>query len=306
MKKSKTFWLWAAVLHSVIAAPNTMLIKTVTNISDPFYWNMVRFLIVFAICLPFIVKYWRALTNKKALKWVLGSAICATLAVLSHTIAIQISLASYVSIISLMNPIFLVLLSPLFTKERISRRAIAGITLAALGAMVIVFVPIALYQNNFAFYPMATVLVLLNCLAFTFSIIFIRRADEQGASLTGSIGINALVIVLVSWLLFMLIGDKSSTPQSWSFFITALYAGAVVGILARSISVKIFENIGTAFTSVLLYFETFLTILLPVLILKEQLSVITVLGGILILLGVYVVESHKHPHAGHHTQWRHH
>lgn len=296
----------AAGVYALAVAPNAMITKTATNSADPYYWNVVRFLIVFIFCLPFILKHWHALTDKKALKWVLGSAVCMTIAVIAYTVAIKSSLASYVSIITLMNPIFLVLISPLFTREHISRRTMAGITLAALGAMIVVFIPIALYQNNFAFYPIATVLTLINCIAYTFSIIFIRRADEAGAPLAGSIGVNALVTVIVSGVLFILIGNPSQTPHSWSFFLAALYSGAVIGIITRTISVKIFENIGAAFTSALMYFETFLTILLPLLILGEQLSLITVLGGVLILAGIYVIESHKHSHARHHFIWRHH
>lgn len=216
------------------------------------------------------------------------------------------SLASYVSIIVLIDPILLILISPLFTKETISRRAIAGITLAALGAMTVVFVPIAFYQNSLAFYPVATALTLINGVTYTFSIMFIRRADEQGAPLIGSIGVNAFVTVIASWLLFMLFGNTSQTPHSWSFVLAALYSGAVIGILTRVLSVKILENVGTAFTGALQYLETFLSILLPVLILGEQLSLITVLGGALILLGIYTVESHKHSHARHHFIWRHH
>lgn len=306
MKKPKTFWLAAAVLYSLAVSPNAMIIKLATNEADPYYWNFVRFLIVLIICLPFIIRHWRVLTSKKAIRWVFGSAIFMTIAVIAYTFAIKLSLASYVSIITLINPIVLVLISPLFTKERISHRAIAGITLAALGAMTIVFVPIALYQNNIAFYPMATFLALVNCVAYTLSIIFIRKADEHGAPLTGSIGVNALVTVIASYILFNLFGDTTQAPLSSSFLLAALYSGAVIGIFTRVISVKILENVGTAFTSVLMYFEIFLTILLPILVLGEQLSLFTVFGGMLILLGIYVVESHKHSHIQHHFTWRHH
>ena len=190
MNKTKTYWVVVGILYALFIAPNAMVIKAATDTVDPYYWNFIRFLVVLIACTPFIIKYWRKLMDKQARRWVFGSAACMATAVIAYTVAIKLSQASYVSIITLINPIFLVFISPFFTKERISRRAIAGVTLAALGAMVIVFVPIAIYQNGFAFYPVATLLGIINAIAFVFALIMLRRSNENGAPLTGSIGVN--------------------------------------------------------------------------------------------------------------------
>lgn len=104
--------------------------------------------------------------------------------------------------------------------------------------------------------------------------------------------VNALIVVLVNISCFMLFGSGSTMVDSKAIFGT-IYAGVIVALGARIISVVVYERIGSAVTSALAYHETLLAILIPVIVLHEQLSIEMIIGGILILFGVYVVEHHK-------------
>lgn len=295
-----------ALVYALFIAPNAMIIRVAVQNADPYYLNAVRFLIVVVACLPFVVKHWRALWHADVRKWIIGSALAMTTAIIAYTSAIQQSQASYVSILALVSPIVLVVLSAFLTKDVISKRAVAGVTLAAFGATVIVLLPIAISQQGVGFYPFATFLSLVNSVCFSFAIICIRRANERHVPLVAIIGVNAMTIAIVSFILFLMIGDTARVPADASFWIAVLYSGVGVSFLARMVSVVIFERNGAAFISAVTYFETFVAILLPVIILREKLSAEMVVGGMLILGGVYVIESHKHLHAKHHFIWHHH
>ena len=82
---------------------------------------------------------------------------------------------------------------------------------------------------------------------------------------------------------------------------TAVYSGVAVLLIARSLNVVTYEHIGSAVVGALDYLEKLLAILIPVVILHETLSVEMVLGGALILCGVYMAEHHKvNTHKQHH------
>jgi drug/metabolite transporter (DMT)-like permease len=156
------------------------------------------------------------------------------------------------------------------------------------------------------FYPLATVLGLINCVTYTLAIIYMRKANEKGVTMPSMVGASALVVAVISFVLFMAVGDHSKTPTDISFWFAVGYSGIVAALIGRVLNVKAYEHVGASLMSALAYLEMFIAILIPVFVLNEKLSPAMVVGGIFILLGVYVVEHHKHPHVKHHITMRHH
>lgn len=302
----KTYkWFLTALAAVIIAAPNATIIRSTVLHSDPFYFTMCRFLLLGLVCLPFIIRARKQLLDTSARRDVVIASIALSIALVCYALAILHSLASYVSIVTLASPIIFIALSTRIFHEKLNRRIAAGMTLAMIGAMTLVILPIALSQNGTAFYPLATFLALANSVGYTISIIFMRRANERGVSMPSIIGISAWFAVALSLVLFVLFGDKASTPTNLPFWLAVVYSGIAVALIGRALNVWSYEHVGGAVMSSLGYLETFVAILIPVFVLNEKLSPEMVIGGVLILLGVYVVEHHKHHHAKHHIIMRH-
>ncbi|PID31514.1 hypothetical protein CR983_00635 [Candidatus Saccharibacteria bacterium] len=305
--KNTRLWILLALVMALITAPHPTVTRMVVLDSDPFYWLFVRSLILVLATAPFVLRARRQLREKMTARYVLESAVWMSIAVVCYVLAINYSQASYVAIISLIIPIVMVGLSIVLLGERMTRRATAGIILAALGAMVLVVLPIALAQGELSFYPLATGLALVNAFGFSMSIIRMRQANEHShMPLTAIVGVYSLMVMTVSGGLFWWMGDPVRVSVSFEFWLAAIYSALWVALLARILMVKVFERLGAAFCSAMIYFETFLAVLLPVFILGEQLSLTMVVGGTLILAGLYVIEHHKRRHARHHFVWRHH
>lgn len=304
--KSLTKWFWVAAIATLLGAPNASVIRFAVGDADPFYWTMSRFAIIALVCLPFVIVSRAIFQNRAARSALIKASIALSVGVLSFAFAIYHSQASYVSIISLLMPITFVVLSSKMIGERIKYRSIAGLALAASGAMLLVVLPVALNDSGTPFYPLATVLGLINCFAYSLGIIYMRKANEAGVNMTVTIGTTSAVVALVSLALFVVFGDSTRTPVDGSFWLAVVYSAIVVALLQRALNVITYEHIGSALMSALGYFETLLAILVPVFVLNEKLSVEMVIGGILILAGVYVVESHKYPHFKFHFIHRHH
>ncbi len=303
MKASK--WFLVALVAVMLAAPNATIIRSTVLHADPYYFTMCRFILIGLVCLPFMIRGRKALLAAKARRDVLITSIALSVALIAYALAILHSQASYVSIVTLATPIIFIALSTKVFHENFNRRMAAGITLAMIGAMTLVILPIALSQNGTAFYPLATALALINCVTYTIAIIFMRRANERGVTMSDVIGTSAWFAVAVSLVLFLLFGNKADTPTDMPYWLAVGYSGIVVALIGRALNVWSYERVGGAVMSALGYLETFVAILIPVVVLNEKLSPEMVIGGVLILFGVYIVEHHKHPHAKHHISLRH-
>lgn len=300
-------WILIAIFGAFLTAPNASVIKLVTSQVDPLYWNFCRFLLVAIITLPLVAAHRRQLLTRKVLLPIVLFSITMAAASICHAFAIFNSQASYVSLIYLIAPVTLIILSNLMLREPITKRSGLGITVSAIGALSLVVLPIAMTQGNFVFYPLATVLELTDCFLLSLAIIIIRKVDERSSvPLPAIIGLSAALITFINLIAFVLFGDSHRLPQDGTFWLAALYSGIGVLLVGRMLAVRVFEKLGAATSGGFAYFETFLAILVPVVILNERLSIAMVIGGILILVGVLVIENnrltHLHLHLRRHRQ----
>lgn len=295
------WWLIVTLIGTLLAAPNGLVVKLSVSEMSPFLMNMLRFAVVALVCIPAMWREWRSIT-KKQLVGIMYVGLYITIAVSAFVGAVKLSQASYVSIVTLLTPVVLLIYSVKLYGERLSQRTVTGVALAAMGAMVIVVLPFA-RQGAMAFYPMATFLTLLNCLSYPLAIIQTKKVNQSGVSMLAIIGLSSVVVSVLSGVILAM----SSTPlklPSGGEWVGILYSGIAVALLSRMFKIWGYEHIGTGITSVLMYLETFLGILLPVFILHEKMAAATVIGGILVLFGAYIVESHKLLAHKHHHYWR--
>jgi drug/metabolite transporter (DMT)-like permease len=232
-------------------------------------------------------------------------------------VAVEQSSASYASIISLLSPIILVILSAKMINDRITRRATAGISLAAIGGVLVIALPTILQGSATSdFYPMATVLMLVHCVLGPLAIINQRRANEKGVPFTASIGLMTLIAVPILATFFIItrggdvmIATVSNLP--WQVWLVAIYSAIAVTYIGRTLAIKSYEYTGAAVKGGFAYLETLMAIALPLIILGEHLSIEMVAGTMLILVGVFLAESggrhhllklgfKSHPHHIHH------
>lgn len=293
------YWFSIGLIAQFVTAPNASIMKVILESMDPTTFNTLRSALGLAVALPFVIWYWRKF-NRQNFVYALGAGLCTAIAVTLTTYAIQDSQASYVVVMSLIGPIILVIMSRYFFNEKVHLRAAAGVTLAALGALVAVALPlIAGGRTSLEWYPLATSLILLASIFLPLATIFLRKANEAGLPLTSSQGVSAAIVFGSSFAAsFALHGgpvDVSAVPPMAWFGIA--YSALFVIFIARVMTTASFERIGSAATSGLNYLGIVVALIIPIVFLHETLSTATIIGGVLILLGVYLTERHhaKHP-----------
>jgi drug/metabolite transporter (DMT)-like permease len=200
-KLNRHKWFLLGLLSVFIGAPNPMITRTALS-GDVSTDSLTLVLAKFAVLLViFFVPLYRFVRTKfsifrAALKDLLIYAICTVLTTYAWMSAVEQSSASYSSIINLLAPVVLVILSAKLINDRITRRATAGITLAAIGGLLVVALPAVLRGSTTTdFYPLATLLLIVVCVLGPLNIIYQRRANERGVPFTVSTGFMALIAV---------------------------------------------------------------------------------------------------------------
>lgn len=304
-KKYKHWWFIVGLISIILAAPNATFIKAGLESIDGLQFNLYRFLVAGILTTPIIIRH-KSIYTRHNLKSALLGGACMAIAVVSYVSAIKISQASYVTVITLLTPLVFIVYATRMTGERINSRSMAGISLAALGAMVLVVLPIAIGQGaTVNFYPLATGLTLINVFTFPLAVIYFKRSNEAGIPMAALMGVSAWMVFAVSAVTLVITRANLIVPDT-SATVGILYSGVVVALLARALNIVSYEHIGAVVSSALAYMESLIAIVIPVIVLNETLSLEMVIGGILILSGVYVVEHHKSSHHRHHHAFRHH
>lgn len=302
----KQTWFIIALISALVAAPHAMIIRDVLSDADPFYWNMLRFGVAALICLPWVVKAWRVVRRPNVLGDLCIASVMMGIAGVCYVLAIYNSQASYVSIITLTVPLVFIALSVKLVGDRLSRQSIAGVSIGAAGALLLIALPVALSHSQTVFYPVATLYAAGNVVTFCIATIYLRKTNEAGLPMMATIGIVAGVAAVVNACCFLVFGDQSKMPVSPVFLGAVAYSGIAVIAVSQALKIVAYERLGAATISAIGYVETLVAIILPVFILHERLSPAMIVGGALILLGVYVVESRHREHGAHHWLHRHH
>ncbi len=303
--KQNIIWYVVAVIAVLLASPNSTIVKITMDEVGPLWFNVFRFAVIAVLMTPFIILSIKKMTKKNVRYALLSGAAYAT-AVVGYTSAIHLSQASYVSTIDLAIPILLMVYSVLLTKEKVTRKSFVGIGIAALGGFIIIALPSLLsgsLESGFSF--QATLLAFLNCLSFPLAVIFSRKANEAGLSLWATFGIMALVSTSVNITIALAVGAPAPVVSDLSqpgVIGAILYSAIAVSLLARLMTVAAYEKIGSATVAGLTYVESFISITLPILLLSERLTSETIIGGMLILIGVLIIELKHAPRLHIHRQ----
>jgi len=296
-KQTRNRWILIAIVAACLAAPNGTFIKLALEELDIFSFSSLRFGLIALVTLPYLFMVYQKFT-KKNFKYSLYAGIAMTIAVICYSTTVKLSQASYASITQLGIPIVFIIYSIILTKERVKPRSLLGISIASIGAFLVIGMPIIISGSNIN--PVAIVTGVIDCLVYPLCVIFFRKANESGLPIMASFCVSSVMVALICTSLALGINGSEAYSSGLSVnVITALvYSGIIVALIVRVVNVLSYEHIGSAALSGTSYLESLMAIIIPLIVLRERLSAELVIGAILIIIGVYIVEtvhnSHRH------------
>ncbi len=296
-KKQK--WFWICFIAALFSAPNALVLRYTSATLDPLLINAVRYGLAGLVFLPALLKdIPKILKSKRAFIKLFLAGLSLAVAGVTYVIAIGSGPASYVSIIGLLSPIMLIIYAKRLSNERMSSRAITGIVIAAIGAMLVVVLPLAKATGGaFVFYPLATITALISTLAYPVTVVLSKDINKRfKLHILSIVSFSSLLTALASFVLWYVFHGNQQVVISSVDIWSLMYAGLIALGLSRALTLRGYKYIDTPMLGSLSYIESFLAVILPVFVLHEKLSVEMIIGGCFILLGVYAIEHHKSAH----------
>ena len=194
------------------------------------------------------------------------------------------------SILNSTVPLFTMLIASIFIKEdRLTVERVIGLVVGFLGVMVLMYNKVA-DQGDFQTLGIIAMLVAAGC--YGVSSVFARRADKYVTPEDHSMGQMAAGLIFITPAMFIAESPFAlpAIPMTW---VAVAWLGLIGSFVAAVIWFGLIYEIGPSRTSMVTYMFPLVGILLGVLILGETIELHHYLGGLLILAGIYFVNSKR-------------
>lgn len=212
---------------------------------------------------------------------------------IAENTALEFTFASNVSLIICATPVLTMMLARIIYGHRIRVRAAVG-SLMALGGVAIVILNGSL---NFGLNPAGDLLTLLAALFWAIYCMLLKKMNTRYTDLfiTRKVFFYGCLSALIYGMLFETVPDSLSVSAGAPVILNLLFLAVVASFLCYIAWNKAVRILGPEKTSNYIYFTPMVTILASSAILGEPVTLWLLLGGAIIILGVYLTASASGP-----------
>ena len=251
-----------------------------------------RFLIGLIALLIIYPKRLKKTTKDQEITFALAGLCGVTLYFLLENIALTYSMASNIGVIISIAPFFTAILSDFVLKEKsLKSNFIIGFIAAMMGIALISFNG----TSNFKLNPIGDVLALLAALVWAIYSVLTKKISEYGYNtiqVTRRIfiyGITFMLIALVPFDFELNLNHFTNPVYLGNIIFLGLGASALC-FVTWNVAVKI---LGTVKTSIYIYIVPVVTVVTSVIILNEQITLMSFIGTILTLIGLFLSQDFR-------------
>lgn len=236
-------------------------------------------------------------TKKQELTFALAGLCGITLYYLLENIALTYSMASNIGVIISIAPFFTALLSHFILKEeKLNRNFMIGFIAAMMGIALISFNG----SSNFKLNPIGDILALVAALVWAVYSILTKKISEYGYNTiqvtrrTFMYGVMFMLVTLIPFG-FELNLNRFTNPVSLGNIIFLGLGASALCFVTWNMAVKI---LGAVKTSIYIYIVPVVTVVTSVIILKEEITVMALIGTILTLMGLFLSQKQEDVKSG--------
>jgi drug/metabolite transporter (DMT)-like permease len=280
----------ALIIASILWGSNTVFIKIGVASIPVAIFIALRFLAASLIILPFAIKTWKKLRVKELLLLSLSSVFYISLSSSALNMGLTKTSAINASIIYLLEPILLLILSASFLKERLSLIMFIGICVSLVGGLIIIGRPSEGSVGGAEL--VGNLLVALAAFCFVISTLICKPlAHKVGAYQLTFMNLfpGALLIGIYATFTFGNWNIAATTSDSWQ----ALIASILAVVVANFLFFYALSRKKAMETGIYQYLEAVATIVVAWILLKERPSSNFIIGASLVFIGIYFAEFYK-------------
>lgn len=253
--------------------------------SDIFFYRFLLGYLLIWVCVPRPV-FARSLRDEAVL--LLGGITGGSLYFLTENMALTYSMASNVSLIVCTTPLLtMLLLSVLYESERMGRKQWLGSLVACVGMALVVLNGHFILKLS----PLGDLLAFAAAVLWACYGLALKMLEGRYSSLfvTRKVFFYGLITVLPAFLYSPLSVDWDvlSRPVVWG---NLLFLGAVASMLCYFLWNIVVARLGAVRATNYIYFNPLVAVVVSFFVLDERITWVALLGGELILLGMYGAE----------------
>ncbi|MDD3981873.1 MAG: DMT family transporter [Spirochaetales bacterium] len=279
-----------AIGSTLLWAGNMTLARGLSSSIDPLALSFFRWTLACLAILPFSLKHiiagWPIIRKKLgyfSIVAFLGVTAFATLVYMAGRTTTALNL----SLISITFPIFIIIFSRIFLKERISGLRTAGIVFVLAGVLLLITKGNIKALSTLSFAP-GDALVLLSSLAWAVYSILLRKKPKE-------LNIWALqgTTFFLGWVFlapFFFFGRGNAAPIAWNatIVLSIIYVALMASLAAFILWNKAVERLGASRAGMVYYSMPLFSGLLAYLILGESVGLYHLLSALLIVPGIVI------------------
>lgn len=288
LRNKETWFHLIAVLTVCIWGSTFIATKTLINQGlTPVEIFTYRFSLAYLCLLAFCHQKLMANTWRNEGLFLLAGLTGGSLYFISENSALEITMASNVSLIVCTTPVLTVLLSSFFFKEKLRKGFIAGSLVALSGVTLVVFNGSVFLKLN----PLGDCLTLLAALSWAFYSLILRQMGNKYSTLF--ITRKVFFYGLITMILYLPFAPSSFHLERLCYplvYGNLLFLGIVASMLCYLSWNACVRIIGASRASNYLYINPLVAVWASHLFLSEPITPTALLGAGLIIGGVYIVE----------------
>lgn len=288
LRNKETWFHLIAVLTVCIWGSTFIATKTLINQGlTPVEIFTYRFSLAYLCLLAFCHQKLMANTWRDEGLFLLAGLTGGSLYFISENSALEITMASNVSLIVCTTPVLTVLLSSFFFKEKLRKDFIAGSLVALSGVTLVVFNGSVFLKLN----PLGDCLTLLAALSWAFYSLILRQMGNKYSTLF--ITRKVFFYGLITMILYLPFAPSSFHLERLCYplvYGNLLFLGIVASMLCYLSWNACVRIIGASRASNYLYINPLVAVWASHLFLSEPITPTALLGAGLIIGGVYIVE----------------
>ena len=204
-------------------------------------------------------------------------------------IGIQMAGASVAAIfVCLLSPILIAILSARIFREKLTKKQVAGIGIAAVGTFLVITEGVLSFETSTEFFFGSLILLSTPVLWTAYSLVGKKVLAKYDSFL-----VVAYVTMLGGLFLVPFSLAENSLHllflMSFDAWLAILFLALTCSLMGYYIWFYVLDRVGAAVTSSFLFGEPLVTVLLAMVFIGEGASLFVLLGGALIFVGVYLV-----------------
>lgn len=296
--KKVNYPILALIIANIIWGATPPIIKFSLENIPPMSLAFIRFLIASSILYPIVHKHidYPDLKNKWLWVYAIGGV---TINIIFFFFALQKTSSINAPIIASAGPIFVLIGSAIFLREKIKRNAVWGMLISLIGVTIIIGQP--LIEKGMDREVTGNLMMIVATLGAVVSTIAGRKFLTPKNSLGTTFW--ACFIGTISFLPFMLLEYRSNPLwlanldlRGWTGII---YGSLFSSLIAYSIYNWALSKLPAYKTSIFTYIDPVVAILIAMPLLGEKLTLPFIAGSVLVFVGILIAERRIHYHPLH-------